>query len=52
MAETTKKQTGIRIEENTLKAVKHLAVDTGRSLSSLVTEAIEDLLKKYQKKSR
>jgi len=47
-----KKQTGIRLDEVVLKAVKHLAVDTGRSLSSLVTEAVEDLLKKYQKKSK
>ena len=35
-----------------IKAIKHLAVDTGRSFSSLVSEAVADLLKKYSKKGK
>jgi len=45
-----RKQTGVRLDAELIKAVKHLAVDTGRSFTSLVQEAVEDLLKKYQKK--
>ncbi len=44
------KQTGVRLDPELIKAVKHLAVDKGRSFSSLVSEAVEDLLKKYLKK--
>jgi predicted transcriptional regulator len=46
------KQTGVRLDPELIKAVKHLAVDRDRSFSSLVSEAVEDLLKKYSKKSR
>jgi predicted DNA-binding protein len=48
----TRKQTGVRLDSEIIKAVKHLAVDTGRSFTSLVQEAVEDLLKKYQKKTK
>jgi predicted transcriptional regulator len=44
------KQTGVRLNPDLIKAVKHLAVDKDRSFSSLVSEAVEDLLKKYSKK--
>ncbi len=44
------KQTGVRLDPELIKAIKHLAVDTGRSFSSLVSEAVQDLLKKYSKK--
>jgi predicted DNA-binding protein len=44
------KQTGVRLDPELIKAIKHLAVDTGRSFSSLVSEAGQDLLKKYSKK--
>jgi predicted DNA-binding protein len=48
----TRKQTGVRLEAELIKTLKHLAVDTGRSFTSLVQEAVEDLLKKYQKKTK
>ena len=47
-----KKQTGVRIDADMLKTLKHLAVDTGRSVSSLMGEAVEELLKKYSNKSK
>lgn len=44
-----RKQTGVRIDEKMIKELKHLGVDKGRSLSSLMSEAVTDLLKKYKK---
>jgi predicted transcriptional regulator len=46
------KQTGVRLDPELIKAVKHLAVDADRSFASLISEAVEDLLKKYSKKSK
>jgi len=40
----------IRKQPN-LKELKLLAVDTGKSLGKLLEEAIQDLLKKYEKKA-
>ncbi len=45
-----RKQTGVRIDEEVIKSLKHLGVDMGRSVSSLMSEAVVDLLKKYSKK--
>jgi predicted transcriptional regulator len=45
-----RKQTGVRLDDEMIKTLKHLAVDTERSLSSLITEAVQDLLKKYSRK--
>ncbi|MCG6534866.1 MAG: ribbon-helix-helix domain-containing protein [Syntrophales bacterium LBB04] len=39
-----------RINEEAVKNLKHLSVDEGRSLGNLLEEAIQDLLKKYEKK--
>jgi predicted transcriptional regulator len=39
-----------RIDEDRLKGLKHLAVDTDKSLGKLLEEAIEDIIKKYKKK--
>ena len=44
-----KKIFSTRVDEDPIKALKHLAVDTGRSLGNLLEEAIRDLLKKYEK---
>ena len=44
-----KKTFSTRINEDSLKALKHLAVDLDKSLGVLLEEAIEDLLKKYKK---
>ena len=41
-----------RIDDDRLKALKHLAVDTDKSLGALLEEAIEDLIQKYRKKNK
>jgi predicted transcriptional regulator len=46
-----KKTFSTRIDEDRLKALKHLAVDLDKSLGILLEEAIEDLLKKYKRKT-
>jgi len=48
----TKKTFSTRIDEDWLKALKHLAVDTDKSLGSLLEEAIADLIDKYRKKEK
>ena len=47
-----KKTFSTRINDDRLKALKHLAVDTDKSLGTLLEEAIEDLIKKYKKKEK
>ena len=47
-----KKVFSTRIDENRIKELKHLAVDTDKSLGILLEEAIADLLKKYEKKGK
>jgi predicted transcriptional regulator len=49
---STKKTFSTRIDDERLKALKHLAVDTDKSLGTLLEEAIEDLVKKYKKKKK
>ena len=44
-----KKTFSTRIDEDKLKALKHLAVDLDKSLGALLEEAISDLLKKYKR---
>lgn len=46
-----KKTFSTRIDEDRLKGLKHLAVDTDKSLGRLLEEAIEDLIRKYNKKT-
>jgi predicted transcriptional regulator len=45
-----KKMFATRIDNDVLKALKHLCVDTESSISILIEEAIQDLLKKYERK--
>lgn len=45
-----KKIFSTRIDDDRLKDLKHLAVDTDKSLGELLEEAIEDIVKKYEKK--
>ncbi len=45
---TKKKTFSTRIDQEILKALKHLAVDLDKSLGVLLEEAIKDLLKKYR----
>jgi hypothetical protein len=47
---TSRKVYSVRINEQRMKQLKHLAVDTDKSLGTLLEEAIHDLLKKYEKK--
>lgn len=47
-----KKVFSTRIDEDRIKELKHLAVDENRSLGDLLEEAIDDLLKKYDKKPK
>jgi predicted transcriptional regulator len=45
-----KKVFSTRVDEDRIKDLKHLAVDTDKSLGNLLEEAIQDLVKKYEKK--
>ncbi len=45
-----KKIFSTRIDSDKIKDLKYLAVDTDRSLGSLLEEAIQDLKKKYKTK--
>jgi hypothetical protein len=47
-----KKQVTFRIEPPIIKKLKFLAVEKDRSLTDLFLEAIQDLLKKYEKKDK
>ena len=40
------------IENDLIKKLKHLAVDTEKALNDLLEEAISDLLEKYEKKTK
>jgi predicted transcriptional regulator len=41
-----------RIDEELLKALKHLSVDTDKSLGELLEEAIAELIRKYTKQKK
>lgn len=47
-----KKIFSTRVDEDRIRELKHLAVDTAKSLGDLLEEAIKDLMKKYEKKSK
>ncbi|MEW6673434.1 MAG: ribbon-helix-helix domain-containing protein [Thermodesulfobacteriota bacterium] len=47
-----KKIFSTRIDDDRIKQLKHLAVDTDKSLGKLLEEAIADLVKKYEKKAK
>jgi predicted transcriptional regulator len=47
-----KKVFSTSIDLNCIKELKHLAVDTDRSLGRLLEEAIRDLVDKYKKASQ
>jgi predicted transcriptional regulator len=46
-----KKVFSTRVDEDRIKELKHLAVDTDRSLGDLLEEAIRDIVAKNKKKS-
>jgi predicted transcriptional regulator len=45
----SKRTFSTRIDEELLKALKHLSVDTDKSLGELLEEAIAELIRKYTK---
>jgi predicted transcriptional regulator len=47
-----KKVFSTRIDDALVKKLKHLAVDEDESLGNLLEQAIDDLLKKYEKKPK
>ncbi len=49
---TDKKMFSTRMNPIILKNLKHLSVDTEKPISELTEEAIQDLLKKYEKKGK
>ena len=49
---STKKTFSTRVDADRLKVLKHLAVDEDKSIGTLLEEAIEDLVKKYEKAKR
>ena len=49
---STKKTFSTRVDADRLEALKHLAVDEDKSIGTLLEEAIEDLVKKYEKAKR
>jgi predicted transcriptional regulator len=44
-----KKTFSTRIDDDLLKTLKHLSVDTDKSLGELLEEAIAELIRKYSK---
>jgi DNA-binding protein YbaB len=47
-----KKQVSFRIDPQIIKKLKFLALEQDKVLTDLFLEAIQDLLKKYEKKSK
>ena len=47
-----KKPVTFRIDPNLIKKLKYLALDHDKTLTDLFLEAIQDLLKKYEKKAK
>ena len=47
-----KKTFSTRIDDERLKALKHLAVDEDKAIGILLEEAIEELIKKYKEKKK
>jgi len=49
---SSKKTFSTRVDADRLKELKHLAVDEDKSIGTLLEEAIEDIVKKYENKKR
>ena len=47
-----KKPVTFRIDPNLIKRLKYLALDHDKTLTDLFLEAIKDLLKKHEKKTK
>jgi hypothetical protein len=51
-SKSCKKMFATRINVDLLKEIKHLAVDTDKSIADLVEEAIQDLMVKYREPAK
>jgi len=47
-----RKNYGLRLHQELMRELSHLAVDEDRWVNELVDEAVKDLLKKYREKSK
>jgi predicted transcriptional regulator len=47
-----KKQISFRIEPAVIKKLKFLAVEQDRTLTSIIMEALQDVLRKYESKKK
>lgn len=47
-----RKNYGLRLHQELMRELSHLAVDEDRWVNELVEEAVKDLLKKYREKSK
>lgn len=50
--ETRKKLFGLRLDQQLVRDLQHLAVEQDRYLNEIIEEAAKDLLKKYSGKSK
>ena len=46
------KNYGLRLHQELMRELSHLAIDEDRWLNELVEEAVKDLLKKYREKAK
>jgi len=46
------KQTSFRVDSEVLKKLRFIALEHDKSLNDILLEAIQDLLKKYEKKDK
>ncbi len=47
-----RKTYGLRLAQDLMREVKHLAVDEGKPTNDLTEEALRDLLRKYREKRK
>jgi hypothetical protein len=47
-----RKNYGLRLHQELMRELSHLAVDEDRWVNELVEEAVKDLLKKYREKAK
>jgi hypothetical protein len=45
--ETERQQTGFRLRTDLVKALRHLAIDTGKPANVVIEQALEEYLQKY-----
>lgn len=48
--EAQKKNFGVRLNQELMRQLSHVAIDEGKRVNMLIEEAIRDLLKKFEKR--